>query len=335
MATFSTGAVTVEETPSKNKNPGRTIGNGSLTKLGPYAELARVGKPLAILYLYFPCLFGTLLAASTSDPPTPPRELLRTNLILVLGCFLVRCAGCTWNDIVDQDVDRQVARTRHRPLARRAVSTSSAILSTIAQVVFGLLLVKLLLPQPCLYYSIPSILLTGLYPYGKRFTFYPQIILGSVFSWGVVLAFPAMGMDITAKDSTMMAVASLYVSCIAWTMSYDTIYSAQDRKDDVRAKVKSPVVRHQDHTRAILSLAITTQLLLLIGTGIAINAHLMYYLLTVLGTSTVLITEVTTVNLENPKECLWWFQKGCWCTGVVLSAGLVEEYLIRLESKTA
>ncbi|MCJ1433767.1 Para-hydroxybenzoate--polyprenyltransferase, mitochondrial precursor (PHB:polyprenyltransferase) [Xylographa pallens] len=319
------------ETPLPSYEPPQ---NGILSRLPhvciPYAELMRIDKPVAFLYLYFPCIFGTLLAAILSDPVIPLPRLLQINLILVLGCFLVRCAGCTWNDIVDQDIDRQVSRTRNRPLARQAISTPAALTFTLVQVLLGLGLVWLLLPLPCLYYSVPSMILTGLYPFAKRFTYYPQLVLGCVFSWGVILAFPAFDIDLYSNPQAMKAALSLYFSCIAWTMSYDTIYAAQDIKDDLRAAVKSPVVRHRGHTRRLLFGAILTQLALLPYTGVVMEATGIYFLGTCVGAGVILGREVSSVDLADPKDCLWWFNNGCLYTGVVISSGFGGEYLARI-----
>ena len=263
-----------------------------------------------------------------------PARLLIVNLIFVLGSFMVRCAGCTWNDIVDQDMDRKVARTRLRPLARKAIPTSKAVAFTFFQISIGLVLVWMMLPTSCLYYSVPSILLTGLYPFGKRFTHYPQIILGAVFSWGVVMAFPAFNMDLTSSLESLTAAGCLYLSCIAWTMSYDTIYAAQDIKDDAKAGIKSPVVRHQGYTRTLLVGAASIQIALLCCVGVATEATAVYFASTCFGTALVLGTMVGRVDLSQPKDCIWWFKNGCLFTGCIIGSGFIGEYVIRINSYT-
>ena len=296
----------------------------------PYAELARIDKPVACLYLYFPCIFGTLLAALISEPMISPTRLLLVNAILFIGSFWVRCAGCTWNDIVDQDLDRKVIRTQLRPMVRRAMPTSNAVIFTIFQVLTGLGMAWLTLPTRCLYYCVPSIILTGLYPYGKRFTHYPQLILGSVFSWGVIMAFPAFDVDLISSAEAIIAAGYLYFSCIAWTMSYDTIYAAQDVKDDLTAGIKSPVVRHQGYTRVLLAGAVFTQIALLCCTGIAMEASPVYFVSTCFGTALVLGTMVSRVDLNEPNDCIWWFKKGCFYTGAITSSGFIAEYVVRV-----
>ena len=147
--------------------------------------------------------------------------------------------------MIDQDLDPKISRTRLRPMARRAISNSSALIFVVVQIMIRLALVLALLPRPCFFYSIPSILLTGLYSYAKRFTHYPLSVLGCVFSWGVVMALPALYLDVWSSSQAITAAARGFSSCIAWTILYDTMYTAQDSKDDIRAGIKSPVVRHQ------------------------------------------------------------------------------------------
>ena len=321
------------EAPSQQK-PGKA---GFISHLPaswiPYAELTRVDKPVACLYLYFPCIFGTTLAASISKPIVSPTRLLIVNNIFLLGSFMVRCAGCTWNDIVDQDLDRRVLRTRLRPMARRAISTSSAFAFTVLQVLAGLGVLELLLPRQCLYYSIPSILSTGLYPYGKRFTNYPQVILGCVFSWGVIMAFPALDLDLPSSLDGRIAVGCLYFSCMSWTMVYDTIYAAQDMNDDLKAGIGSPVVQHRDHTRRFIMAAALGQIVLLCFTGIAMKATWAYFGSTCLGTTLILGKMIRSVDLHDPKDCIWWFRNGSFITGATIGSGFIIEYVFRLMTR--
>ena len=318
-ASTNTEPVSVQET-HKGNSP---VSSPSWT---PYAQLARVDKPAACLYLYLPCFFGTALAASVSDKSITSHHLLRVNLIFALGSFLVRCAGCTWNDIVDQDVDRKVLRTKHRPLARGAISTSNAVVFCVFQVLIGLWLVHLLLPGPCLHYSAPSIFLTWLYPYSKLFTNYPQFVLGCVFSWGVIIAFPALGTDLFASTESIASASCLYGSCIAWTLGYDTIYAAQDAKDDLKAGIGSPVARHQGNTRTLLWAFALIQVILLYSTGVAMNASLMFYIGSCVGTAVALVTTIIIVDLSDPKDCSWWFRRGSLATGAAVGSGLFIEF---------
>ena len=293
----------------------------------PYAELVRVDKPLACLYLYFPCAFGTLLAACMTDSTVPPAHLFKVNLTFLVGSFLVRSAGCSWNDIIDQDLDRHVARTRIRPMARRAIGTHNAVVFTAVQVAIGYTLVYLLMPGPCLYFSIPSVFLTALYPYGKRFTHFPQLILGSVFSWGVPMSFPALELDLLSQRRSLLAAGMLYLSCISWTFCYDTIYSAQDIRDDLTTGIKSPVVQYQHQTRQFLAVAGFVQIALLCYTGTIMEASLSYFILTCGGTSLTTGRLLYKVDLQDPKDCIRWFKKASLHTGLSILSGFLANYV--------
>lgn len=225
----------------------------------PYAELIRIDKPTPIALLYLPCISGTSLAAVMADPITTPTQFLALNVIFLLGCFLVRSAGCTWNDLVDRDFDRRVSRTRLRPIAREAISPANAFLYATFQVALGLLLVLRLLPRLCLFYSVPSIVLTAVYPFAKRITHYSQVVLGFVSSWGIILAFPGLNLELFSSPVRVAAMGSLYGASVFWMVIYDTLYGAQDRREDPKAGIKSIAVRHQNHTKTCLSLLVSVK----------------------------------------------------------------------------
>ena len=181
----------------------------------PYAELARLDKQAGTTYLFLPCLFSSLLAAShTLTPPTP---LLTTTLLFYTGALLMRSLGCTINDLWDRRLDALVTRTRLRPLARGALTPSQALVFAAAQALAGLG-VLLQFPAPCLYYGVPSLVLVALYPLAKRVTHYPQVVLGLTFSWGALMGWPALGVDLLSDGAARAAAAALYASCVAWTV---------------------------------------------------------------------------------------------------------------------
>ena len=152
-----------------------------------------------------------------SDPLFPPHRYLVSNLIFVMGAFLVRCAGCIWNDIGHQDLDRKISRTRNRPMDRNAISTTRAPIFNLVQLAAGLYLVGLFYTTPCVYYRIPSMLLTAFYPFARRFTYNSQLVLGCEFSWRAIMAFPAMELDFWDWRKIIFAAGHLFVFCIAWT----------------------------------------------------------------------------------------------------------------------
>ena len=149
----------------------------------PYAELMRLDKPVGTLNIYFPYLFGSLFAACASYPLVTPLSVLSANLKLFPMAFLLRSAGCTWNDLIDHDLDRKVARCRLRPIARGAVSPRSGfIFYAIQMLVWLAMLLQTDAQTVC--YAFTCVFLGHLYPFAKRFTHYPQVVLGFALAWG-------------------------------------------------------------------------------------------------------------------------------------------------------
>ncbi|KAF2399135.1 4-hydroxybenzoate polyprenyl transferase [Trichodelitschia bisporula] len=295
----------------------------------PYAELARIDKPTGTYYLFFPCLFSTLLAAPLASPITPPLTVIGTTALFLSGALIMRGAGCTINDLWDRNLDPHVTRTRLRPIARRAVTPKAAIIFTGGQLLAGLA-VLLQFPTSCLYYGIPSLALVATYPLAKRVTYYPQFVLGLAFSWGAIMGFPALGVDLLTNHSALVAAACLYSSNIAWTMLYDMIYAHMDIKDDVKAGIKSIALAHEDNTKPVLVGLGAVQIALLAGAGAAVGAGPIFYIGSCGGAALTLATMIWKVNLKSVPNCWWWFKNGCWFTGGAITLGLAGEYAAKL-----
>lgn len=286
----------------------------------PYADLIRFDKPVGTLLLCWPCYAGTALVACNSDVFISPALLVTVNAKLTVGCFLVRSLGCAWNDIVDQDIDRRVARTRLRPIPRGAISTVQAMIFAALQLLIGVAVVLKLLPRQCFFYGIPSIILVGLYPLAKRVTYYPQVFLGVTMSWGVLLAFPAL-----EKPMHVTSAGCLFTACTAWTAVYDTIYASQDVEDDVKIGVKSTMIRYKDNPRVFLRVVATVQFSALISLGYTLRAGPIFYLLCGIPTG-ILGAMVEKVEFGNPANCWWWFRKWNQLIGAGMAIALLGEY---------
>ncbi|KAI9781814.1 MAG: Para-hydroxybenzoate--polyprenyltransferase, mitochondrial precursor (PHB:polyprenyltransferase) [Candelina submexicana] len=295
----------------------------------PYAELIRLDKPTGTYYLFFPCLFSTLLAAPLAAPIAPLSTVLTTTILFLTGALVMRGAGCTINDLWDRNLDPYVSRTRLRPIARGAISPQKAIIFTGAQLLTGLA-VLLQFPTSCLYYGIPSLLLVGTYPLAKRITHYPQCILGLTFSWGAIMGFPALGIDLLSNTAAITAASYLYASNVAWTVLYDMIYAHMDIKDDQAAGIKSIALRHETNTKAILSGLAVAQIGLLATAGVAAGAGPVFFVGSCGSAALTLGWTITRVNLKDVRDCWWWFRYGCWFTGGGIATGLFGDYLARL-----
>lgn len=299
----------------------------------PYAELIRIDKPTGTYYLFFPCLFSTLMAAPLASPLIPgPLTVVGTATLFFAGALIMRGAGCTINDLWDRNLDPHVTRTRDRPLARGAITPFRALTYTGAQLLAGLAIL-LQFPLPCLFYGVPSLLLVASYPLAKRVTYYPQFVLGLTFSWGAVMGFPALGVDLLANSAAMSAAGLLYASNVAWTVLYDMIYAHMDIKDDAKAGIKSIALKHDAETKKVLTGLAVVQIGLLGAAGMAAGAGPAFFVGSCGGAALTLGWMIKRVDLKSVKDCWWWFVNGCWITGGVISLGLGADYLLRYIGK--
>lgn len=195
----------------------------------PWLRLSRADRPIGTWLLLLPCWWGTGLAMIADRPRWVD---LWVAIACALGAVAMRGAGCTWNDLTDRDYDAMVARTRSRPLPSGQVTVRGAWLWLAAQTALGAVLL-LTLGGTAIVLGIASLALVAIYPFAKRFTWWPQVFLGLAFNWGVLLAFAAHGG--TLHPTAVLA----YAAGIAWTLFYDTIYAHQDTEDDALIGVKS------------------------------------------------------------------------------------------------
>lgn len=251
-----------------------------------------------------------------------------TSALFLTGAFVMRGAGCTINDLWDRNLDPHVARTRFRPIARGAITPESAIIFTGAQLLTGLA-VLLQFPAECFWYATPSLALVATYPLAKRITYYPQFVLGLTFSWGAIMGFPALGVDLLSNQSALIAAACLYTSNVAWTVLYDMIYAHMDIKDDVKAGIKSIALRHEANTKAVLTALAVVQVGLLGAAGAAVGMGPVFFVGSCGSAVATLGTMIWRVKLNEVANCWWWFKNGCWLAGGGIALGLLGEYYVQ------
>lgn len=229
--------------PLKQDAPLDAVAGGWVEHLPPrlraHARLARLDRPAGAWLLYWPTPAGLALAGGlVTDWP----------LILwfLAGAFIMRAAGCVWNDIVDRDLDAKVARTRARPLASGALTVRAALATAVLLSLMGLVVLLQLRPLAQLV-AVASLALVAAYPFMKRITWWPQAWLGLTFNWGALVGYAA----IAAPDLPMLL---LYAAGIFWTLGYDTIYALQDIEDDAMAGIRSSARRLGARTRSGITL---------------------------------------------------------------------------------
>jgi 4-hydroxybenzoate polyprenyltransferase len=280
----------------------------------PYLRLARLDRPNPAWLLFLPCIFGLALGAAAGGRTFANRQDIWLALLFAAGSIVMRGAGCTYNDIVDRDIDAQVARTRGRPIPSGAVSVTAAAIFLAAQCAIGLAIL-LQLNRFSIVLGASSLVLIAAYPFMKRITWWPQAWLGLTFNWGALLGFAAvMGrLDLSAF--------LLYAGCIFWTLGYDTIYAHQDKEDDALIGVKSTALLLGGKSRAwILGFYAAASLLILAAALEAGIGGLAAFLL--VPAAAHLLWQARMLNVDNQAVCLKLFRANR-DTGLLIATALI------------
>lgn len=275
-----------------------------------YLRLIRLHQPTGIFLLLWPCLIGLGLASRGHPDP-------KLIAIFIIGSILMRSAGCIFNDLVDYKVDKEVDRTKMRPIATGEVSRSEAItlLVILLTMSAGLLF---FLHKSAILISLFSMLLVIIYPYCKRFTFWPQLFLGFTFNIGCLIAW------IEVKHQLNFASIILYIGLIFWTLGYDTIYAHQDREDDLKIGVKSTAILLDDKTEKYLNLFYTITATFLAASGAFSGAGVRYFALLSIPII-ILYWQISTLNINDPKNCLRRFKINVLVGGLLFAATFVTK----------
>jgi 4-hydroxybenzoate polyprenyltransferase len=271
----------------------------------PYLRLARFDRPIGSWLLLIPCWWSSALAAISAQEPGQHRaahlDLANLNLLhlalFFAGAFAMRGAGCTWNDIVDRDLDRGVERTRSRPIPSGQVRVAQAALFL---VVLAIVVV---------------------YPFMKRITYWPQIVLGLAFSWGALVGWAA------ALGRLDAASLVLYAGTIAWVIGYDTIYAHQDREDDALIGVKSTALLFGERTRPMLVIFYGLAVALIALAGALCGAGMLFWL-GLAAFAAQLCWQIARLDIRDPALCLALF-KSNRDAGLMLFAGMTAAALWR------
>src|SRR5256885_15349434 len=283
----------------------------------PYLRLARFDRPIGSWLLLMPCWWSAALAAGIA------RDVSQLPLVIVLfliGAFVMRGAGCTWNDITDRDLDAMVERTRSRPIPAGQVSVPQASAFLVAQALVGLA-VLLQFNRFAILTGLASLVIVAVYPFMKRITWWPQVVLGLAFSWGAL-----MGFAVTLGRIDLTALA-LYAGSIAWVIGYDTIYAHQDVEDDALIGIKSTArlfgVRTHQALMVFYGLAVV-----LIGVALWLAAVRWPAWIGLAAFAAHLAWQIARLQIGNSALCLklFWSNRDA---GLLLFAGLLVDAVLR------
>ena len=258
----------------------------------------RLDKPIGFMLLFWPCSwsFAVILYENSLS-----EKWLIYIFLFFIGSVLMRSAGCVYNDIIDKKIDQQVKRTKSRPVASNKVSILNAWLLTIL-LSFLSLIILLQFNNTAILFGLSSGLLIIIYPFMKRITYWPQLFLGIVFNWGVVLTFLVFDKNINLE------IILIYFSAILWTLGYDTIYGLQDIEDDLKINVKSTAIKFKNNIKLFLANIYLSSIFLIITANILILNSIKLEMILYLIPLSLLIFQIKSVKLRNSTKNLFLFK---------------------------
>ena len=278
----------------------------------PYLRLARLDRPIGSWLLLMPCWWSVGLVGMQANAFPSLWHIV----LFFIGAFAMRGAGCTWNDLVDRNLDGMVERTRSRPIPSRQVTVAQATAFMLAQALIGLM-VLLQFNRFTVMVGLASLSVIIIYPFMKRITYWPQIVLGLAFSWGALMGWPA------AFGRLDWPALVLYAGAISWVIGYDTIYAHQDREDDLLIGIKSTALLFGERTRPMLASFYAAAVVLIGIAGLMAGGQLIF----VLGLSAFAVHlgwQVLRLDINDPAYCLKLF-KSNRDAGLILFAAMLLE----------
>jgi len=281
------------------------------SRLRDYIALMRLDKPIGIFLLLWPALWALLIAAQ-GRPDT------RIVVVFVLGVVVMRSAGCVMNDYADRDFDRYVSRTKDRPLTAGRISPRAALVLFGVLCLLGLGLV-LLLNTLTLVLSLGGVLLAVIYPFMKRVTHLPQVVLGTAFGWAVPMAF-------AAQTGTVPQVGWLmFTATVLWATVYDTMYAMVDRQDDIALGLKSTAILFGNADRALIGVLQVMVLVCLVMIGFQAKLGMIYYTGVAVG-GALFVYQQRLIRFRERDDCFRAFLNNNWF-GLAVFLGILVDYV--------
>lgn len=280
--------------------------------LRPYLYLARIDRPIGAWLLLLPCWWSIALASQKMPD-------LITIASFAIGALVMRGAGCTFNDMVDSDLDSQVVRTATRPIPAGLITLKQAAFFLILQLLAGLF-VLLTFNSFAVLVGLASLAIVAIYPFMKRITYWPQAVLGLAFNWGALLGWAAVRGELEAPACV------LYAAGILWTLGYDTIYAHQDKKDDFLIGIKSTALLFEKNTSKWLTCFYSGTIGLIAFSGYLAQVGWAFYV--GLGFAAAhLFWQVTALDIDDTRSCLQHF-KSNRNFGLIIFASIIAGRII-------
>ena len=264
-----------------------------MEKFQIFIQLTRLNQPTGFLLLFWPCLWGLTLAYYFYSETG---LYLKYIIFFFLGSVLMRSAGCIFNDIVDRNLDKNVERTKKRPIASGKISILEAYIYIIILCLIAFLIL-LQFNYLTIVLGLGSVILALPYPFMKRITYWPQLFLGLTFNWGIIMSWTSITNNLSIEPII------LYFSAIFWTLGYDTIYGLQDIHDDEIIGVKSTSIKFKDNVKVFVTTcySLCTLFILILFLMLEINK---YYIILSIFFMLTLIYQIKYFNINNPSSCL-------------------------------
>ena len=278
----------------------------------PYLRLARLDRPIGSWLLLMPCWWSAGLAGMHSGHVPSPWHIV----LFFIGAFAMRGAGCTWNDLVDRNLDGLVERTRSRPIPSGQVTIAQATVFMLSQALVGLL-VLIQFNRFTVLTGLASLLVVVIYPFMKRITYWPQIFLGLAFSWGALMGWPA------AFGRLDWPALVLYAGSICWVIGYDTIYAHQDREDDLLIGIKSTALLFGERIPSMLAGFYACAVVLIAAAGFMADGG-MIFAAGLIAFGAHLAWQVTRLDIDDPAHCLMLFKSNRDAGLILFGAMLID-----------
>ena len=265
-----------------------------MNKIKILIDLTRLNKPIGYMLLFWPCLWGLTLAYNKTKNI---EQFINYVLLFFLGSVLMRSAGCIFNDIADKNFDKKVSRTKKRPIASKKISINESFLYIVVLCLFALIIL-LQFNYLTIFLGLISMPLAFIYPFMKRYTYWPQLFLGITFNWGILMAWGSIMGEISLEPII------LYMAAIFWTLGYDTIYGFQDIKDDEIIGVKSTSIKFKENYKLFVTMCYSVCILFLFFLGFLFFENRINYFIFLIFPILFFCYQIIYLDKNDQVRCL-------------------------------